>query len=815
MAWLSLDDDDNDISRFISYLIEALQPLEPGIGKAALSLLGSMQRPAPTDLMTQLLNEIAELSNPIVMVLDDYHLICDPEIDAALIYAVDHMPRQLRLVVTTRKEPRFPLSQWRVLERVTEVEARDLRFSSEESARFLGETMDLALDTGTIRALAAKTEGWAAGLQLAALSLEAHIRAEGEECIAHYVDRFSGEHRYVSDYLGGVVSQQPMEIQEFLRRTAVLDRLSPSLCNAVTGYSNSQSILAQLEQSNLFLIRLDDQRNWYRYHQLFLDHLRAAPAGIDGRDLHLKSKNWYESHGFGREAVKHALAAQDIQEAVRLVRDNAETMACRGEFSTILSWLETLPESAILENSDLSGFKAWILYLRGRIKESEAYAALALGAQTANTPVAFRGTLLAFQAFLAINRGNPRAAIPFAKEALLSFGSDRSFFRVCALSLLGHAQRQSGDQVTASVTLREAVGLGRQQGNELITLDALGALTALMQAQGQLRESMHLCRQAIQSSVDARGKPLPVAGLAFVPRGVAHYQMNALEAARDDLSKGISLCHQLGMVHFTLLGQRNLARAHHALGDRDEAWDTLATASQLAKSSESPRRKRLLDVVAAELNLREGNVEGAERSLEGLRNATEPISEYERIVSARLFLARGEWREADGVLIQLERSTLQAQRFGSLIAVHVLQALCRREQGDCAGALDRLERAVRLAAPENYRRVFIDEGPAIGVLLGRLQHVVPTFVADLLKAFDRVECKSIPMAADLEDPQLSQTQIRILSLLATGLTNQEIASELSITVGTTKWHLNQIFSRLQARNRIEAILAARRLGVVH
>ena len=813
-AWLSLDQDDNDLSRFISYIIAALQPLEGGIGKSALSLLGSLQTPTPEQLITQLLNEVADLSAPVVLILDDYHVIADPQIDAALVYAIDHMPQHLRIVVASRKEPNLPFSRWRALQRVTELEAEDLRFTREESELFLGTTMDVALDRDAASMLAARTEGWVAGLQMAALSLQGHIRAEGDDCIGQYVNAFSGEHRYIVDYLGEIFHQQPQEIRDFLSRTAILDRLCPPLCEAVTGYAHSKSILAYLEQNNLFVTRLDDHRFWYRYHQLFLDYLRAAPAHADDRKLHARAKDWHEANRFGRDAVKHALAAQDVGEASRLVRANAEELASRGEFSTILSWLDALPEAILLSSGDLAGFKAWILYLRGRIREAEAYAELALTTQSAATPVALRGTLLAFQAFLAINRGNPKQAVPIANEALASFGDDPSFFRVCALSLLGHAQRQSGDQVTANATLRQAVELGRRHGNDMITLDALAALASLMHAQGQLRDGMHLCDDAIAASVDGRGRPLPVAGLVYVSRGVLLYATDCLERAREDLSTGISLCRQLGLVYFTLLGQRTLARAHHACGDREAAWDTLAAARQLAAQSENPRRKRLVDAVAAELNMREGNLAAAERALEPLRTAREPPSEYERLVSAHLLIAQGDLARAEAILSQVERSALQARRFGSLIAIQVLQALCRRGRDDRRGALDRLKRAVSLAAPEDYRRVFIDAGPDVAALLRDLRDTAPKFVANLVKRFDGAR-HDPPLIGEASGEPLSHTQLKIIALLAIGRTNQEIARELSITVGTAKWHMHQIFNKLQVRNRTEAVASARRIGIVH
>jgi LuxR family transcriptional regulator, maltose regulon positive regulatory protein len=812
VAWVSLDHDDNDLSRFVSYMVAALQPLQLRIGKAALSLLGSLQAPTPEDLMTQLLNEVADLRSRIVLVLEDYHLITDPQIDAALTYAVDHMPRNFRLIVTTRKDPSFAFPAWRALQRVTEIGAEDLRFTPEESAAFLETTMDVALDAKSVSTLAARTEGWVAGLQMAALSLQGHIRTEGEDCIKEYVKGFGGEHRFIADYLHDIYYQQPGEIRDFLAQTAILDQLCPPLCDAVTGWSDSQSILAYLEQNNLFVVRLDDHRFWYRYHQLFLDYLRAALPPVKKRVLHSRAKTWHETFGFGRQAIRHALAAEETSEALRLLRANVDDLASRGEFATILSWLESMSKEIVLDNSDLSGFKAWILYLHGRIGEAEAYATLALESQTANSPVALRGALLAFQAFLAINRGNPKQAVPIAKEALASFGDSPSFFRVCALSLLGHAQRQSGDQSTASATLRETVDLGRRHGNEAITLDALGGLTTLMCAQGQLREAMHLCDDAVRSYVDGRGRPLPVAGLVYVPRGVLNYESNDLEQARHDLNTGITLCRRVGMIYFTLLGQRTLARVYHASGDYQAAWNTLAAASQLAVQSENPRRKRLVDAVAAELNLREGNIAAAERALEGLRTGHETPSEYERLVGARLLIAKREFVKAESILAQLERSMLQAKRFGRLIAVHVLQALCKHGQGHDEKALGPLKRAVCLAAPENYRQVFLDEGPVMGALLGQLTSVAPNFATQLLRSLSGAAPPE-PVRQVSEQP-LTQTQVKIVSLLARGLTNHEIARELSITLGTAKWHVHQIFTKLDVRNRTEAVASARRIGLV-
>jgi LuxR family transcriptional regulator, maltose regulon positive regulatory protein len=813
VAWLSLDKDDNDPVLFVSYFVSALEMIEPGIGRAALSLLGSLKTPTPKDLMIQLLNEIAVLPGSLVLVLDDYHVIEDPDIDAALTYVVDHLPEQLRLVIATRTEPRLPLARWRTQERITEIGVDDLRFSYEEAAQFLKQTMGLELDAESARALEDRTEGWIAGLQMAALSVQGHARTEGENHIAEVAKAFGGGHRYVIDYLAAeVLRQQPEEVRTFLRQTAILERLCASLCDAVTGRTDGKALLSHIEQANLFLVRLDDHRQWYRYHQLFADFLRAELPESEQATLHRKASAWYEAHGLAQEAIRHALAVQDIPATVRLIRAHADEMACRGEFPTVLAWLEALPDSTVRAHSDLSGFKAWLLYLRARIDEAEVYSALAHSVERHDASGVHRGTLLTFRAFLAINRCDPKQAVSLAQEALDQLGDTQSFFRTCALSLLGHAQRFSGDRKAAIETLQRTVELGQKLGNHLIVLDALGSLALLLYTQGQLREAMLLCQQAVGRHVDARGKPLPATGLVYVPLGVLYYEINDLESARNCLTTGIALCQQLGMAYYTLLGQRSLARVQHVRGERDAAWNTLAAARQLAQKAETPRHQRLVDAVTAELQLREGNVAAAARTLGETHGVADSASKFERLTYARLFLAQGQPRMAESVLGPVEETARKEERAGSLIAIHVLQALCKRALGNRAAALESLEHALSLAATPGYRRVFLDEGPAVSALLGQLRHVAPAFVNSLLEAFPHAK-EAAPAAATLPVP-LSKTQLEILHLLDFGLSNQEIAAKLRITVGTTKWHMNQMFGKLQAHSRTEVVAKARKLGLL-
>ncbi len=812
-AWLSLDEEDNDPIRFFYYVVAALQAVEPGIGRAPISLFGYLQRPAARDLMTLLLNEIDETTEPVVLVLDDYHLIGNPEIDSALAFLVDRAPEGLRLFVATREEPRLPLARWRSLQRLTEMNLETLRFSPEEADLFLKQTMGLQLGAETARLLGERTDGWIAGLQMAALSLQHHAQGDRAIDVAEVASAFGGGHRYVIDYLAGeVLRRQPDEIRHFLHRTAILDRLCAPLCDAVTERTDSKLILARLEQANMFLLRLDDHRQWYRYHQLFADFLRTGLDASTARALHRKASAWYEAQGMVEEAFRHALGAQEVSAAIRLFRAAMDSLCRRGEFPTALAWPEALPDDTVRSKADLAGYRAWLLYLGGRVEEAEDYSGLAHAVEDNESPATDRGMLLAFRAFLAINRGDPRRAMPLAQEALQQLGDSETFFRACALSLLGHAQRFCGETAAAAQTLQQAVNLGRKLGNHLITLDALGTLAPLMLEQGRLREAMALCNRAVEQYVDARGKPLPVAGLVYLRLGILHYETNDLGSAQHCLKTGIDLCRQLGMVYYALSGERALARVQHASGDRKAAWNTLAAASDLARHSENPQRWRSLAVVTAELHLREGNVEAAARTLDEVMKAPGSATSRECLVRVQLLLAQNDPRSACLALDRAGDNASAEGLQGNLISIHVWRALCKRALGNRSAAAREVESAVSLAASGGFRRVFLDAGPAMAGLLERARDAAPAFVGDLLEEFSTTEDVPSP-AATLVEP-LSGTQIEILGQLDRGLTNQEIADRLAITVGTTKWHLNQIFGKLQVRNRVEAVAKARELRLL-
>ena len=429
-------------------------------------------------------------------------------------YFIERVPEQLRVVIVTREEPPLPLARWRASQRVVEIGPDDLRFSHDESVQFLEQTMGLKLDAELAQTLEPRTEGWIAGLQMAALSVQQHARSEGAD-IAEKITQFNGEHHYVIEYLAAeVLRQQPEEIRSFLRKTAILDRFSAPLCDAVSGQTDSKAILARLEQANMFLLRLDDNRQWFRYHQLFADFLRAGldaadEAGPSQQGQRLARGPWLRP---GRDQAR-ARGEGSCPPTVRLFRSQVESMLARGEIAALLGWLDAIPESTIRAHGDLAGYKAWLLYLLGRTAEAQSYSPAVNAIDPADAHPARREMMLVFKAFLAIHWGDPADVKRFARQALDELGDSASFFRAYALSFLGQAQIHSGERREAVKTLRQAVELGEKLQNHFVMLDALGHLASVMTAQGQLREAKLLCLNAVEQvrgrtrRADAGGGP--------------------------------------------------------------------------------------------------------------------------------------------------------------------------------------------------------------------------------------------------------------------------------------------------------------------
>lgn len=822
-AWLSLDDKDNDPIGFLNHLIASLCAIDMVIGRSARPFLKTPHLPKLDYMMRLILDDLAATPDQSLVVLDDFHAIKCPKLHRALEFFLSHLPPQCRLMLLTREEPSLSLTDLRRQAEVAEIRLKDLRFSSEETKAFLNRTMGLEVTTETAQRLGDRTEGWVAGLQMAALSLRRRSASLGPRNKAWEVDPAGDGHRYIIDYLAReALKQQSPEVQAFLHQTAILDSLNASLCDAVTERSDSQAMLTALEKANLFLIPLDRERQWYRYHRLFADFLRAGAAEAEQHILHERASRWHEAQGMITEALKHSLAAGDPKNAVRLIREYSVDKVRNGEFAMIRGWILALPDEIVRQHSDMAVCRGWAYCSCGELSAAESYVQIALKIGRPEDPPAQHGKLLCLRSFLALSRGDSAGAEKFAREAIDLLGDpEETFHCIMALTYMGQAQSLSGDRESAIQTLRQTAVLGQRSGNHLIAMEALASLTTLLYQQGCLREALLMCEQAANRYLDANGDPLPVAGLVCVSLGVLYYEINDLDRAYNYLTTGLDLCSHMGILGKALVGQCTLAKLFYARGETEDMREALALARRLAARCENQRRNQYVDVVTADLQLLQGQLAAAALSLASLPMSESDRTPEENLTYARWLLAHSKVDEAQGLLSRLQTVVDRQGRRCSQISVHLLQAVAHKLRGSFTEALDCLKAAVRLGGPEGYYRLFLDEGPAIADMLPDCQSIAPAFVDGLLNEFaksfssdDSNAAASPPISmrnqeAPLIDP-LTKTQLEVLRLMSGGLSNRDIANKLSVTEGTVKWHLNHIYNKLSVSSRTQAIVEARK-----
>jgi LuxR family maltose regulon positive regulatory protein len=816
-AWLSLDEADSDPVQFLSYLVAALQQVDPTIGEAVEQAVRAPQLPPLQGLAAALINDVAAADAPLVLVLDDYQHIRSMLVHTLLEFLLANLPPTLHLAITTREDPPLPLPQMRARGQVTEIREHDLRFTPEEAAAFLNETMGLELTSGEVRALEARTEGWIAGLQLAALALQ----KDAEHADA-FIAAFTGSNRYVMDYLvAEVLHRQPDPTRDFLQQTAVLDRLTAPLCDAVTGREDSQAILDQLEQANLFLIPLDHHREWYRYHRLFADVLRLTlPAG-EQQELHQRAMRWFEANGYPEQAIQHALArapGSGYEDAERLIRGAAPEMIHRGQVATIRTWLDALPGERVRADAELATLDAWVLALTGDMPGAEAAIAAAEAAcDEAGDPGESRGALLTLRAFIALLiHYDYDEAVRLADAALDALPPDTPRWRVIALWTLAEAQERARPISEAIATLRRVTGMGDAQGEHVFPAMMESFLAAALNLNGQRREAIRVCERAIERYTDEAGAPSAIAGMSMARLATLHYEANDLDEARACAEEALTLLEQFPFesLHAYVLGVT--ASIYAAESDTDRAWDTLDRARHLA-TGETLGETGWLDALDAQFRLREGDLRAARNwaDEEGFSPEVEPdyLRLEEHATYARLLLAEGRTADARRLLDRLADFTAAREMFRWSITFDALRALAAAQAGDGDVASDALWRAVELAAPEGYIRAFLDEDPRLLDLLPAVHEAAPPFVARLIEDARRSAPDRDTPRQPLVEP-LTERELEVLDLIASGLSNREIGERLFITVGTVKRHINNMYGKLGVHSRTRAVAKARELGLL-
>lgn len=826
-AWFSIDEADNDPMRFFTHLVAALRGLDEAV-ELELPRTTRGQLLPSTFLVTGLVNGLLALTDPFILVLDDYHQIHNPLIHEALERLLEHQPPAMRLVIITREDPPLPLPRLRVRGQLVEVRQDELRFTPAEAAAFLHQTTGLQLAPQTIETLEQRTEGWIAGLQLAALSIQGHDLAHA----ASFVQAFSGSHRYVIDYLVEEVMQQQDEAtRRFLRQTAVLDRLCASLGDAVTERTGSKTMLTRLEHANLFLIPLDNRREWYRYHHLFAEFLRADLSQEQKSDLNLRAAHWFEAQGLQPEAIKYTLAAGDFEEAGRLIGQTAGEALRGGELVTLSNWIDALPEVFLHNRPDLLIYKAWLLWLLGQGREAEYYTQLAAEKLPATASRVDQGRLKCLQACLALALGED--GMRLIQEALPLLDDDDIFFKSLALLILGEAQNLFGETSQSINTFRQVLRLSQEHNDHFVTIGSLVNLVQQLNWQGKRREAVELCQQTLQQAVDVEDNPLPLAGLVYAALGEMEFYAANFDRALEVVHKGIELTEKRGLIGFALSCKYALAPIQQILGQTEAALASLQEIKNLIVESNFETYLPVFEAIEADFQRRSGYFDRVKQwanSLDLTNHHTLAVThKMAHLVYTRWLISQERYAEALDTLAAFEAITRRAGRYFFFININILRTLIRLGLGEETAALASLQEAVRQAAPEGYRLQFLEEGELLAGLLPQVRPVAPNFVDDLLDRWEDLQRRrglTLPankpsqlhpaetLGFSFPIESLSERELELLELIAEGQSNREVAEQLVITVGTVKKHLNNIFGKLDVKNRTQAVARAREVGLI-
>jgi LuxR family maltose regulon positive regulatory protein len=807
-CWVSLEKSDNDPRVFLSYLIASLQKAFPGIGEQASGFVGSPQLPPLDVILLSILNDLAGIEGKCIIVLDDYHAIHTTAIHEAITFLLDHLPAKKHVVITTRSDPALPLHRYRSRGQMIEIRASDLRFSLEEVSSYMTSIAGVALSQTAIAVLEQRTEGWAAGLQMAAISLR------GKKDKDQFIRSLTGTHRYILDYLmEEVMTNQPEDIQRFLIQSAILDRLCAPLCSALTTIEEetSQKILQSLEQENLFIVPLDDERYWYRYHHLFQDLLvmrlkQSQPDQVS--QLHTRAASWYEQNGCTSDAVQHYIEGAEFEHAAELVEQHTVQLFGQGKLDQLVSWIEKLPVALTARRPWLSVYQAWALAFAGKIAEaSQLIEAAKYGIDVSNLSPQAKESLefeiRAIRGVLSAMSGDYREALALTDLIDKEIPSDRRFARSAMFWSLGFAWRAHGQLDRAITAFQRMLDLGRQINNLWTLATGFADLGMVLRQSGRLKEAEAVFRKGLLT-IEQAG----TSGLGFVGR-LESFLANVL-CEQDKLVEAEQLI-VASISHNQLWNNPNHlayaylteARIRFAKGDSGSEH-ALKRAEEIAiHAPVVPSLRAGIEALRVRFWLAQGLFTEVDRWTERHKLSDEDPRNIEvfdtyMLAHLRIAIAQENWPAARQYLERLEKNADAGGRVNTLIETLTLKALAAPNR------VTALERALQLGVPEGYRRVFLDEGKQLQKLLKALRGRSPLAGALIRDA----STKRGP------DAVLTAREQEILRAMAEGLSNKEIGQKLYISAGTVKAHSSAIYRKLETANRTEAIARAKDLGLI-
>jgi LuxR family maltose regulon positive regulatory protein len=853
VAWLSLDTGDSELRRFVTHLVAAIQVSSPQVGTEALALLDSGRTLPAEAVLVSLVNDLDELAGPTVLALDDYHVIDAPDIHESVTFLLGHLPPQVTMAITTRADPPLPLARLRGRGELLELRAADLRFIAGEADAFLHDVMGLDLDPAHVAALEHRTEGWAAGLQLAALSARGRTGAGDAAGVAGFVDAFTGSHRFVLDYLvEEVLTSQPEDVRRFLLDTSVLLQLTGPLCDALTGRDDGRQRLELLERGNLFVVPLDDQRQWYRYHHLFADALRARlldryPDRVPG--LHQAASRWHAEHGLLADAVVHAVAGDDVDRAADLVELALPDLRKHRQDRTLREWLRALPDDVVRRRPLLAAFLAWTWLSEGDLDGAQAWLDDAERAREAVRPEAMTGlpdslaeaarardeelrtlpaTIAAYRAAVAQARGDVDGTVAHARHALELAGPDDHFTRGAAAGFLGLAAWAAGDPGAAVDTFSTAVASLHKAGNIADELGATVVLASMWLTRGRPAEARRLYERALASAERHEGSLLSTTGDLHVGLADMLREQGDLDAAANHLQLARELGDRASLLENRHRWYTAMAGLLQARGDLDGAVRMLDDAEPLYLPGFFPD-VRPIPALRARVRIAQGRLADAwDWAHEHRVTAADPpafLAEFDQLTLARLLI--GQYRadrdqsgleQARALLDRVVDAAQAGDRAGSLVEARMVRALARHAAGDTSAAIPDLAAALTEGVPAGYLRLFLDEGPPMTELLRaaerRPEPVDPAASAEYASCVLRAAAAPATAAASSSDEGLSDRELEVLRLLATELTGPEIARHLFVSVNTLRTHTKHIFTKLDVNTRQAAVRRATELGLL-